>query len=428
MKVKLERLVIREILHRKLNFAMGSCAIFIAVFSFVASSAILKSYSKKSRSIYEDKLEETREMLEKAEDEYRKTALKLGFNVLILPEDQNISDFYADDFASKTMPEEYVEKLSSNEIVTVNHLLPTLSQKIKWPEKARTIILTGTRGEIPVMHRKAMAPMQEPVPKGCAVLGFQIGSALNLKKGDEICISGRKFQVSEIQAERGNQDDITIWINLDAAQDILGKKGQINSIYALECKCAWADIEKIKAEILAILPKTQIIGIERRKARSRIEIRSLAEQITAESLQLELLARKKHFDEIRKSSAFLIPIAICAAAIWIAFLSYSNIIERKHELAILGAMGFSRSKIAKLLLFRNLLSSIPGTLSGIVLGILAGALYSNLSPILFLSSDSSFYKTAAILLLLAPALSLASAAIPSLKAVSCDPAEILRRD
>ena len=62
----------------------------------------------------------------KLKDDTRKAMLKLGFNVVILPKDQNLSDWYADDYASKYMPEEYVTKLANSRVVTVRHFLPSL--------------------------------------------------------------------------------------------------------------------------------------------------------------------------------------------------------------------------------------------------------------------------------------------------------------
>ena len=64
----------------------------------------------------------------------RKISKGLGFNILILSRDQNLSELYSNNYASKFMPESYTSKLAESEIVTINYLLPTVEQRICWPE------------------------------------------------------------------------------------------------------------------------------------------------------------------------------------------------------------------------------------------------------------------------------------------------------
>ena len=68
-----------------------------------------------------------------------------------LPE-WDLSDLYAEGYASKLMPESYTQRLAESKLITVRHLLPMLEQKLQWPEQKRTIILIGTRGEVPLSH------------------------------------------------------------------------------------------------------------------------------------------------------------------------------------------------------------------------------------------------------------------------------------
>ena len=96
------------------------------------------------------------------EDSVRKTMKGLGFNIFIFPEGQELGEVYTQGFASKTMPESYTAKLAESKIVTVNHLLPSLTRKLKWPEKERTVILIGIRGEVPIAHRDPKKPLIDP--------------------------------------------------------------------------------------------------------------------------------------------------------------------------------------------------------------------------------------------------------------------------
>ena len=139
-------LLIREIMHRKLNFALAVLTVVVASGSLIGSVALLRIHDVRTDQILEQKEAELQQSTAKLNDETRKAMLKLGFNIVILPKDQNLSDWYADDFAPKYMPEEYVHKLADSGIVTVRHFLPSLQQKVDWPEQKRKIILMGARG------------------------------------------------------------------------------------------------------------------------------------------------------------------------------------------------------------------------------------------------------------------------------------------
>jgi hypothetical protein len=113
--------------------------------------AIMESDAQAEMQKLQDR---SRAELYKLEDEMRKKMKGLGFNIFIFPEGQDLSEVYSTGFASKTMPEDYVTKLSESRIMSVNHLLPSLTRRVKWKEQgSRTIVLVGIRGEVPFNHR-----------------------------------------------------------------------------------------------------------------------------------------------------------------------------------------------------------------------------------------------------------------------------------
>ena len=157
--MKISLLVIKEIKRRKLNFLLGLLSVVFAVASVTGALTMLNIHDINRDKLISAKEKETRERLAILQDDYRKITKKLGFNLLILPEDQNLIDLYADDFAAKHMPESYVDSLANSRSVFIRHLLPSLQEKITWPEKHRTIILTGIRGEVPFLHKDPKEPM-----------------------------------------------------------------------------------------------------------------------------------------------------------------------------------------------------------------------------------------------------------------------------
>ena len=124
--MRLHRLILREIAHRKLNFALGALSVTAAVACLVGAVAVLEKHDRRTEQIIAAKEAETRARMTTLEDDYRKITKGLGFNVLILPREQNLSDLFLDYFASKSMPESHVERLATSRVATIQHLLPSL--------------------------------------------------------------------------------------------------------------------------------------------------------------------------------------------------------------------------------------------------------------------------------------------------------------
>ena len=131
------RLVTREVRHRKLTFALAVLSVLIAVGVLVAELTLLRGHDLRTERILADKQAEAQARLLKLEDDYRRIMKELGFNILILPEGQKLNDFWDQGYATKTMPEEYVRKLADSRIMSIQHLLPMLEQKVDWPEQNR---------------------------------------------------------------------------------------------------------------------------------------------------------------------------------------------------------------------------------------------------------------------------------------------------
>ena len=112
--MNLGRLILREIFYRKLNFILGVLSVLVAVGSLVAVLQLLDQHDQRTEAILQDvrgktetRLAEERKQTEtrlaKLEDDYRKIGVGMGFNMLILPKDQNLADLYADDGATFPM-------------------------------------------------------------------------------------------------------------------------------------------------------------------------------------------------------------------------------------------------------------------------------------------------------------------------------------
>jgi hypothetical protein len=414
------QLVIKEIIRRKANFISGLIAVTSAVAILAGSMMSLRVHDLRTQHIVARKERETRQRMAALEDDYRKIMKDLGFNLLIFPGNQKLSDLYADDAVSAYMPDTYGTRLAQAKIVTIRHLLPTLQEKVLWPEKKRTIILIGTRGEVPSLFRDAREPMLDPVEKGHAVVGYEIAESLRLKAGDRITLFGRKFTVSQCNEERGSKDDISIWIDLPEAQAILGKSGRINAILALKCLCAGNELANVRRDVAAVLPGAQVIE-HGSKVLTRAEARDRAAKESADALAAEVGNRRRLRDEQEKFSSILVPLVLLASALWVGLVFFSNVRERRSEIGILRALGARARTILGMFLAKALLMGFTGGLAGYGLGALVGAGRHAENTISFLDVRLFIlaFSTAVVL-------SLVASWAPAYYAAQQDPADVLR--
>lgn len=420
--MKISLLVIKEIKRRKLNFLLGLLSVIFAVVSVTGALTLLKIHDLKSGIIIKTKEKETKERLARLQDDYRKITKKLGFNLLILPEGQNLNDFYADDYAAKLMPESYVDSLARSRSVLIRHLLPSLQEKIMWPEKHRTIILTGIRGEVPFAHKNPKESIQEPVPKGMVILGYELHKSLNIHPGDSVKIKGRSFVVKKCNELRGNKDDITIWMDLKQVQEILNKPGMINAIQALKCHCFGNELGNVREEVHSVLPGTQVIE-KGSKVLMRAEARDRAAQEAVEALEAEKRNRIAMRKEQEHFASVLVPSVVLASAVWIAFLFIGNVRERKSEVGILRAVGVKEWKIMKLFLLKALVMGFAGAFIGYFAGVIAGGLLAG-----WFTWRVFNLPLLLAVLFFAPSLALLAAYLPATMAARQDPADVLREE
>lgn len=445
------RMVFREIRHRKLNFGLGVLAVASAIGCIVGAQSLLQADKLITQQVLAAKqaeveaaVAEKQAEVEKAgaalQDAVRKQMLNLGFNILILPDGQDLNELYLNSGLSATMPEEYVSRLAESDIVTVNHLLPSVTRRIHWDEQNMDVVLVGTRGEVPIMHRGLKKPLLDAVAPGKMVVGYEVHQKLGLSEGDQVTLNGREFTVSTLHPQRGSQDDSTIWIDLRQAQEMLGLENLIHAILALECDCAGDRITEIRKEIAGILPGTQVI--ERySQALTRAEARGYAKQAADEAFAREkqagdeLLARESQARaqlEARHASlvSMLVPVVVGASALLIALLSYVNARQRREEVGILRAIGLRAQQIMVVFLSKAIIMGVVGGIVGAIAGlavlvIIRGGESASVSAAEIIRSES--VSTIVLLgIVLAPVLAGLASWIPGLIAARQDPAIVLQ--
>jgi hypothetical protein len=415
-------LILQEMRGRKQNFISGLLSVILATGVLTGALNSLKLHDLHTQQIIDKKINETEQRMARLQDDYRKIMKKLGFNLLILPREQQVSDLYLEDFSSHTMPESYVDTLAASDIMSIRHLLPSLQQKVFWPEQKRTIILIGTRGEVPLLHRDPKEPILVAVPHGEAVIGYQLAQSLHIKPGDRIQLLGQSFLINRCNEERGSRDDITLWIDLQQAQEMLNKANQINAILALKCHCAGNEIAEIRQQVQNFLPGVKVIE-QGSKVVTRAEARDRAAWEAREAIAAEKLNRANIRQQQQELFAILVPVVFLGSGIWISLLFLANVRERKGEIGIFTAIGVKSRQIVFLFIGKALIMGAIGALAGYFLGVVIPA---------FLQNPFMFPAWSMIQLILAffLALILAGVAswIPAYMASLQDPAAVLREE
>jgi len=424
------RLVRKEIRHRRLNFALAVLSVVVAVGVLTAEVTLLRAHDIGTEQLLAEKQHEADERLAVMEDDYRKYMKELGFNLLILPKKQNLTEFWEAGYASNDMPEEFVKRLSDSGTESMRHLLPLVQQKVLWPEQKRRIILIGTRGEVPIKYRRPKEPMLLAVPVGKVVVGHDLAGDLELAPGDPIKLLGREFVVESVRPQRGTAEDATIWMDLAAAQKLLKMEGRINAIEALKCHCAGHGVDMLRQEVLGVLPETKVVVRE-----NKVTIRAKARSRARTEHEAAMASEKAHRASLRRSresfAAVLVPLVILAAAVWIALLALVNVRERSAEIGILRAIGVRSRQVFTVFLAKAVLVGLVGAAlgygGGLAVGILtARSLEQSLRGV---SAVVLFVPTLPVCVVLAaPLLSAAACWAPAIVASRQDPAVILSKE
>jgi len=424
--MSITQMALREIWRRKLTFVLLAVTVALSAATLVAVQGELERYRVRSEQMLARKEAELKQRSAALQDEMRKATLKISFNLAILPGDQDLREWHEQDCATTFMPEEYVHRLATSRIVSVQHLLPILAVKTQWPETKRTVILAGCQGEVPYMHKTPKVPLMQPVPDGGMVVGHELWRSLDLEVGQTVQLMGRDFVIHKCQEERGSKDDISVWIPLQDAQELLNKPGQLNAILALECVCVGeAGVAQVRADVAACVPDTKVVELGTKVlARSEARARAAAEAVQA--LEREKANRNQLQSERERLAAMVVPGTCLACGAVIFVMALINARRRRSEVGILRAIGYRANQVLILFLLRYLFAGLSGAVLGIAAGVVGVSLFARGFDLPSPEAGTGLpWQLIGATLVIASLLSVVAGWIPGLLAVRQDPAEIL---
>jgi ABC-type lipoprotein release transport system permease subunit len=384
------RLVIKEILYRKVN----SLIILITVIVACTVSVAIYSLSKAS------------------ENETRKIMREQGLNLYIYPKGTNLIDFYSVD-GTPTFPDNYVNVLADSKTFdAVRHLTGIL--QLKYPDWTDP---NGSRHQIVVIGYKNEAmqrflPKQELMGTDVEPGTVQAGALLarNIPEGEPFRITGKngiryEFKIAKRLDEGKGMIDQGVAFNLGDLQKVLGMEGQINKIEALGCVCKDGRIKNARNQVQAIFSDLEVT-----------EISNIAD------------ARENQRLMMNKYGSFIIPFVILSSLLISGLLFYSNVLTRRQEIGLLKAMGRSKLYISFIILLKAFILGLIGSIAGFFTGSLV-AEYFGKEIFRFTAMDiKPLWMVFGMSIIIFPILWMLSSWIPALVATQTDAARTLSRE
>ena len=266
----------------------------------------------------------------------------------------------------------------------------------------RDIALVGVDWEAE-LALKGYWQVEGALPEGPEDLlaGSGLAARLGLAPGQTLELGSRSFRLSGVLKATGSDDDSALFAPLAFVQDYTGKKDKA-AFLEVAALCAGCPIEDIVAQLRAALPETEVSAL-RQVAESRMYAVHFARNL-ALSVSLVILA---------------------TACGMLVMTMLSAVAERRREIGLMRAVGFSRTSVFALF-----------SAEALAIGLLAGSLGYMAGHALagFILSRLHLDDVTAASLALAPFLTVAgtagaaaalSAAFPAWKASRVEPAEAL---
>jgi ABC-type lipoprotein release transport system permease subunit len=250
--------------------------------------------------------------------------------------------------------------------------------------------------------------MSLEVDRGMVHVGAELATAFRIKSGDTIDLKGKSLKVAECLEATGSRKDAALFLHLHDLQPLVERDGLINEIQAIDCLCFDDSKDKFEAlqeQLSPVLPGAKLV-----------QMKAIAD------------ARKKQRYFVENYLAMILPVTLVLCAAWVGLLAMLNARQRRQEIGIMRALGYWSGSIATLFLGRAAIVGLIGAGLGFLLGTWVSIRY---GPDVFKMTSRMIKPIYALLLyslLIAPVFSAISALIPTMVAVTEDPAATLREE
>lgn len=311
-----------------------------------------------------------------SEQEVGRQLATLGANILILPKDASLQDYYAADQNSGTLPEEYVSEVFLAGLTGVEKLSPKLCVPAKAGE--HEVTLTGI---LPQKEFETKAAWQTvsifAAPKkheGCkkakcspseadlspealattrtienlsdheAVIGADVAERTGTKAGMNLRLLGERFEVLAVLPRTGTVDDGRVFAHLHTVQKIAGTGEVVSAIEVMGC-CEDAAGDLVP-QLRKLLPDAKVVTIT---------------QVVQTQVGVNRL--------MANTSWFVLVVLVLVGGASLAGTISANVRERRREIGTLMALGATPGFVARMFLLKALCLGVTGGAAGCLLGL-----------------------------------------------------------
>lgn len=331
----------------------------------------------------------------------------IGANMTLVPQSDSLSMSYEGISAADVGGTPNLIKMSDvAKIRTIKNkenistVAPKLLDTLKVGSQQRIVMGVQFKDELR-MKRWWKIDGTKPATANDIILGSQVALDMQKKPDDMLEIKSRKYNITGIIQETGNQEDSVILMDLKELQTISGQPSAV-SFVEVSALCSTCPIDEITAQISEKLPGVEVSAIK-------------------EAVQ----ARKDFVDRFSQLAISVSVIVLVIGALVVLITMMSSVNERTREIGIFRAIGFRRSHVMGIIFIEAGIVSLLGGLCGYLLGMLAaqvaGPLIAQMEVIIPWDYTIGIYS-----LLIAVVIGMAASSLPAFKASQQDPVEALR--
>jgi hypothetical protein len=369
--VSVLRLVLLEIGYRKVTSALLVLGVAAAA-TLVSSMWLLSSeHGRQAQRVLSGKERTTAQNMAAMHEQYRSIGRRMGHDVLLLPLDADVAVLTADGFAGSTLPEQILQQFILADIPSLDHLLPRLLGRVRWEQYGRDVLVCGLGEEHLVSPSDSLdaLPLAPVLPPTFARVGYELCAAMELSVGQRIELGGVTLKVSECLEQRGTRDDVTVWVALPHAQEILGKAARIGELLAVRTQTPGDTAllaEQLRSRGLPLKPivLTRATGVRKR-------IVGAAETVSRRMIQVEHQHHASLVAGRLRSMCLLLVASALSCALWVLAVSLINIRQRRAEIGILSAVGATTGVTTAAFALKGALVGLCGAVLGTAAGWIA---------------------------------------------------------
>ncbi len=303
----------------------------------------------------------------------------LGANVLVLPKDATLQDYYSADLTSQTLPESHVASILLANLPGVERLSPKLCVSTKIAE--RPVTLTGI---LPQSEFQAKAAWQSVSlfsnkHEGCtkaacgpktydaapeslasertidqlkgneAVIGADVAEFSKLWPGKSVTILGESLQILAVLPRTGTVDDSRVFAHLHTVQRMTNAGEVVNAIEVMGC-CEDA-AGSLVPRLAELLPDSKVVTIS---------------QVVSTQVGINRL--------MSQMSLIVVGVLVVVGGASVASTIASNVRERRREVGTLMALGATPGLVTRMFLLKASILGLVGGIGGCSLGLVTAML------------------------------------------------------